>query len=86
LGDGRQVLCEWHLLSDARRILVLVQDCSPQRPVRTNPEADADGGRGLLLVEDINGPWGWYAAHPAGTGKVTWGLLEAPSTHPDHSA
>jgi hypothetical protein len=73
------------LLSDTRRVLILVQDCSPQRPVRANPEADAEGGRGLLMVEAISSQWGWYSAHPAGTGKVTWALLEAPSNHPDNS-
>jgi len=66
------------LLSDIARVLILVQDDSPQRPARTEPAADAESGRGLLIVEAISSRWNWYAPSPGGTGKVTWALLDPP--------
>ena len=64
-------------LSDTARILILVQDDSPRPPARAVPEADAEAGRGLLLVEAISSRWDWYVPHPRRTGKVTWAVLEA---------
>ncbi len=34
---------------------------------------DAEGGRGLLLVEAISHRWSWYATPEQG-GKVVWAL------------
>jgi hypothetical protein len=36
---------------------------------------EADGGRGLLLVEGISARWGWYATQEPGGGKVVWAVL-----------
>ncbi len=68
------------LLSDTARVLILVQDDSPHPPVRTQPGADAERGRGLLLVEAITSRWDWYVHQPGGVGKVTWALLEMRGT------
>jgi anti-sigma regulatory factor (Ser/Thr protein kinase) len=64
------------LLSDASQIAILVWDPSQQPPVRTQADAFAESGRGLLLVETISHRWGWY---PAGDtmGKVIWAVLRA---------
>ena len=64
------------LLSDATQIAILVWDPSRQPPVRTQADAFAESGRGLLLVETISSQWGWY---PAGDtiGKVTWAVIRA---------
>jgi anti-sigma regulatory factor (Ser/Thr protein kinase) len=59
------------LLSDAARIAVLVWDANPGPPVRSEADATAESGRGLLLVETISDQWGWY---PTDVGKVVWAL------------
>jgi anti-sigma regulatory factor (Ser/Thr protein kinase) len=61
------------LLSDKERVLVVVQDASPQAPARVDAGDDAESGRGLLLVEAISGQWGWYPAQETG-GKATWAV------------
>jgi len=68
------------LLSDTACVLILVHDDSPHRPARTQPDAGAESGRGLLIVEAISSRWNWYAPSPGGTGKVTWALLDPQGT------
>ncbi len=63
------------LLSDGSRTLVMVGDASPHPPRRTDPGADAEGGRGLLLVEALSSDWGWYATGEHRTAKVVWAAL-----------
>ncbi len=63
------------LLSDAARVLIAVWDASPHPPVRADADADAESGRGLLLVETISEQWGSYVT-PAG-GKTVWALAVA---------
>jgi anti-sigma regulatory factor (Ser/Thr protein kinase) len=67
------------LLADATQIAILVWDASPQPPVRTQADTDAESGRGLLLVETISSQWGWY---PAGDtiGKVVWAITRLPGS------
>ena len=65
------------LLSDAARVLILVQDDNPRPPACTVPEADAEAGRGLLLVEAVSSRWDWYVPHPGRAGEVTWVVLGA---------
>jgi anti-sigma regulatory factor (Ser/Thr protein kinase) len=65
------------LLSDTSRVLILVWDASSQRPVRMDTGADAESGRGLLLVEAISHQWGWYATQVTDGGKVVWALSHA---------
>jgi anti-sigma regulatory factor (Ser/Thr protein kinase) len=63
------------LLPDGAGVRILVWDASPQEPApRAMTADDADGGRGLLLVEAVSDRWGWYPS--AGMpGKVTWALI-----------
>jgi len=68
------------LLSDTSRVLILVWDASSQRPVRMDTGADAESGRGLLLVDAISHQWGWYATQVTDGGKVVWALSPAIST------
>jgi anti-sigma regulatory factor (Ser/Thr protein kinase) len=49
------------LLSDRSEILIMVHDASPGQPGRMNPAEDAEGGRGLMLVEAVSKRWDWYA-------------------------
>ena len=62
------------LLADRARLLILVWDASPLPPVRVSPSADAENGRGLLLVETLSTRWNYFLHH--GGGKVVWSLLD----------
>ena len=58
--------------SDTHRVLLAVADASPRPPTRLNLEPDAEGGRGLALVEAFSSRWGWHPASIAGLVKVVW--------------
>ncbi len=57
---------DWHCL------LLAVADASPRPPVRLNLGPDAEGGRGLALVEALSSRWGWHPASTTGLRKVIW--------------
>ena len=57
-------------------LVVQVWDASPALPVLREPAADADSGRGLLLVQALSSEWG---QEPAEGGKVVWCELEIPA-------
>ena len=69
------------LQSDHRRVIVEVWDLSKALPVAKQPDPDAEGGRGLLLVEALTERWGWQHI-PNWPGKVVWAEL-ASKTQPD---
>ena len=62
------------LASDRARVLIEVQDGSPQPPEPTDATAEDEGGRGLRLVEAMGAAWDWYP-HRASGGKVVWALV-----------
>jgi anti-sigma regulatory factor (Ser/Thr protein kinase) len=64
------------LASDRARVLIEVQDGSPQPPVLAGATADDESRRGLCLVEAMSAAWDWYP-HPASGGKVVWALMPA---------
>ncbi|MEW2519026.1 ATP-binding protein [Actinacidiphila alni] len=51
------------------RVRVEVTDVSPARPYRRPGSPEAEGGRGLLLVESLAAAWG---SAPDAAGKVVW--------------
>lgn len=53
---------------------VAVADGSRAAARPGDPRADAEGGRGLLLVRELTQRWG---TSPAGDGKVVWAMLPA---------
>jgi anti-sigma regulatory factor (Ser/Thr protein kinase) len=64
------------------RVRVEVTDCDPVRPSPRESAPDAEGGRGLVLVEAVAAAWG-SRADPAG--KVVWfevGPRDAPGPAP----
>lgn len=68
--------------SDEACVLLAVADASPLPPVRLNLAPDAQGGRGLALVEALASRWGWHTVHPAtaaGLVKVVWADWHLPS-------
>lgn len=58
--------------SDSHCLLLAVADVSPRPPVRLNRGPDAEGGRGLALVEALSDRWGWHPAAITGLKKVVW--------------
>jgi len=75
-----QPVCLW-LLSDARDVLVLVWDASPQSPALAEPDEQAESGRGLCLVQAFSERWGSYATPHTG-GKVVWALCSVDADQP----
>ena len=76
---GHDAVRIW-LVSDLRQVVAFVWDASPRPPARADPGADAESGRGLLLVEALSGRWGHFGYD--GGGKVVWALLEAAPVAP----
>jgi anti-sigma regulatory factor (Ser/Thr protein kinase) len=64
------------LLSDAVQVLIVVWDASPHLPARVDVSAEAEAGRGLLLVEMISDQWGTSATPPCG--KTVWARTVTP--------
>jgi anti-sigma regulatory factor (Ser/Thr protein kinase) len=64
------------LSANSARILIEVWDGNLQPPVphgleKEVPALNAEGGRGLFLVETLSERWGWYPTRNP-EGKVTW--------------
>ena len=64
--------------SDSCCLLLAVADVSPRPPVRLNLGPDAEGGRGLALVEALSSRWGWHPASITGLKKVVWAEWRLP--------
>jgi anti-sigma regulatory factor (Ser/Thr protein kinase) len=64
------------LASDRARLLIEVEDGSPQPPVPADASAEDENGHGLCLVEAMSAAWDWYPRRASG-GKVVWALLPA---------
>jgi anti-sigma regulatory factor (Ser/Thr protein kinase) len=67
-------------------LLIEIWDGNTQPPVPRGlendiPALEAEGGRGLLLVETLSERWGWYPTRNP-EGKVTWCELENANSAP----
>ena len=71
-APGAQLLRFW-LTSDQHSVLIQVWDSDHHRPVLKDPEPDAEGGRGLLLIDTLSTQWGWYTPDEQG-GKIVWAV------------
>jgi anti-sigma regulatory factor (Ser/Thr protein kinase) len=58
--------------ADDRTVTVSVVDAAPGQPQRRTPSADAEGGRGLLLIDLLAAEHG---VRPDPPGKVVWAAL-----------
>ena len=67
------------LLSDKRRILILVWDANPQPPALIEADEYAESGRGLFLVGVFSERWGSCPTPQTG-GKVVWALCGMNTT------
>ncbi|MCW2615466.1 MAG: ATP-binding region atpase domain protein [Frankiales bacterium] len=61
--------------ADGRQVLVAVNDGSPDAPTARGADADAEGGRGLLLVDLLSAEHG---VRPDPPGKTVWAALVDP--------
>lgn len=61
------------ILADSESALVVVRDSSTGRPVRNEPDFEAESGRGLLIVESIAEWWDWKPVHD---GKIVRSLIK----------
>lgn len=53
-------------------VAVIVTDPSPHLPVKRDPAADTEHGRGLAIVEALSASWGWRPEDP---GKAVYAIL-----------
>jgi anti-sigma regulatory factor (Ser/Thr protein kinase) len=77
LGPAAAPVLVW-LGSDSHCVLLAVGDASPRPPVRLDLEPEAEGGRGLALVETLSSRWGWHFTGIAGLIKVVWAEWRLP--------
>ena len=77
LGPAVASVLVW-LGSDRHCVLLAVADASPRLPVRLTVGPDAEGGRGLALVEAFSHRWGWHPASTAGLVKAVWAEWRLP--------
>jgi anti-sigma regulatory factor (Ser/Thr protein kinase) len=62
------------LATNRRDVLIQVWDGNDEIPARQDRGLEAEGGRGLLLVERLSAQWGTYT--PEGwSGKVVWAIV-----------
>ena len=54
-------------------VIIEVSDPNPQPPVAAEADGDAEGGRGLMLVQALSKDWGYYLPHSGG--KVVYCVL-----------
>jgi anti-sigma regulatory factor (Ser/Thr protein kinase) len=75
--DGRLIETRFQRLPDGT-LRIEVHDADQTKPERREPSADADSGRGLLLVDTLTGGR-WGVSDREGIGKLTWAECTADS-------
>jgi anti-sigma regulatory factor (Ser/Thr protein kinase) len=65
------------LLADAERLVIEAWDRSPMDVASTNPDEDAEYGRGLLIVEALSSRWALERLAP--DLKVVWAEVKTSS-------
>ena len=58
------------------QVVVIVSDPSPHPPVKRDPSAVTEHGRGLLVVEALSSCWGWQWRQGE-PGKAVYAILAA---------
>jgi hypothetical protein len=65
------------LTLDKGELAILVRDSHPGVPLGVQPGAHDEGGRGLLIVEQLSDRCGWYPLDDPEPARVTWAVLTA---------
>lgn len=74
--DGGPFPVWFCLLSDGKRLSIVVWDACAAPPVQMDPAEDVEAGRGLMLVDALSAKWGWYpAVWDRIEGKAVWALV-----------
>jgi anti-sigma regulatory factor (Ser/Thr protein kinase) len=74
--DGGPFPVRFWLLSDGKRLSIVVWDACTAPPAQLDPAEDVEAGRGLMLVAALSARWGWYpAAWDRIEGKAVWALV-----------
>jgi anti-sigma regulatory factor (Ser/Thr protein kinase) len=60
------------VISNRNSIVIHVWDGNNEMPIRRDAGPDAEGGRGLLLVDALGADWGAYRKQD---GKVVWVMI-----------
>jgi anti-sigma regulatory factor (Ser/Thr protein kinase) len=71
-AGARAVNLELMRLSGSGAVVVMVDDPSPDPPVKRDLADDAENGRGLHVVEALSSRWGWTAQDP---GKAVFAIF-----------
>ena len=72
-GDGTETIgVTLARVRDPGAVTVVVSDSSPTAPVRRDPSAGSEQGRGLQIVEALSARWGW---HRQDGGKAVFAML-----------
>ena len=71
-ADAPAVGLELTCLEGARALAIVVTDPCPLPPVKRDPSADTEHGRGLHVVDALSARWGWQPRHP---GKAVYAIL-----------
>jgi anti-sigma regulatory factor (Ser/Thr protein kinase) len=58
-------------------LLIEVYDADSNPPVRSEAGQDAEGGRGLAIIDALSKEWSYFLV-PGGDGKVVYCFLETP--------
>jgi anti-sigma regulatory factor (Ser/Thr protein kinase) len=66
------VSLELTCLEGTRALAIVVTDPCPLPPVKRDPAADTEHGRGLHVVDALSARWGWQPRHP---GKAVYAIL-----------
>src|SRR6266536_1656025 len=70
---------QFWLLSDNKRVMVMAWDANPKAPMPRDANIEAEGGRGLVLVDALSEEWNWYRVPELG-GKVVWAVCALPDS------
>ena len=69
--DIRVILCQTE-----RSVLCAVTDPNDQGPRLREPDYEAEGGRGLQVVQGVSEMWGWAPLETRG--KAVWAAFSLP--------
>ncbi|MER6530141.1 ATP-binding protein [Streptomyces sp. NPDC001508] len=78
-SGGSRITCRVHVRGERVRIEVEDERRAASVPAVREPDADDQGGRGLLLVSRLSDAWGVGEAAD-GKGRVVWADLECGAT------
>jgi anti-sigma regulatory factor (Ser/Thr protein kinase) len=65
-----------------RSLLVAVADIAPGTPQPRSAGDEAEGGRGLAIVQSLASGWGWYRLRACPLCKVVWFSLRLDMPEP----